>query len=123
MTVDLAPGQVVIVPAGKVVAVVEWRDRARQRQDLEPVPRQFEVADDLGPQQAHHVGELAEAVAREDFFGDGGAADDLAPLEDDYLLAGAREVRGRDHAVVAGANDDSVVGIAGHGYFFFHSGS
>ncbi len=121
---DLATGQVVIVPAGKVVAVVERRDRARQRQDLEPVPRQLEVADDLGPQQAHHVGELAEAVAREDFFGDGGATDDLAPLEHDHFLAGAREVRGRDHAVVAGADDDSIEGIAGHGgYFFFHSGS
>jgi hypothetical protein len=24
---------------------------------------------------------------------------------------------------VTGADDDSVAGIAGHGYFFFHSGS
>ena len=87
------------------------------------MPRQFEVADDLGPQQAHHVGELAETVAREDLFGDGGATHDLAPLEHDDFLAGARKVRGRDHAVVAGADDDSVVSIAGHDYFFFHSGS
>ncbi len=88
------------------------------------MPRQLQVADDLGPQQAHHVGELAEAVAREDFLGDGCAAHDLTAFEDDHFLAGAREVRGRDHAVVAGADDDCIKSIGGHdGYFFFHSGS
>ena len=55
MTVDLAARQVVVVPRGEVVAVVHGRDRARQRQDLEPVPRQLEVADDVGPEQAHDV--------------------------------------------------------------------
>ena len=73
------------------------------------MPRQLEVADDLGPQQAHHVGELGEAVAGKDFLGDGCPADDIAPLEHDHLLAGAREVRGGDQAVVAGADDDRVV--------------
>jgi hypothetical protein len=88
------------------------------------VPRQLEVADDLGSQQADHVRELAEAVAREDFFGDGGATHDLTPLEHDDFLAGAREVGGRDHAVVAGADDDRIKRIGGHGaHFFFHSGS
>ena len=62
-----------------------------------------------GPQQAHHVGELGEAIAREDFLGDRRAADDLAPLEHDHLLAGAREIRGRDQAVVAGADHDRIV--------------
>ena len=114
MTVDLAARQVVIVPAREVIAVVERRDRARQRQDLQAVPRQLQVADDLGPQQAHHVREFGEAVARKDFFRDGGAADDFAPLQHADLLAGAREVRGRDHAVVAGADDEGIVGIAGH---------
>ena len=122
---DRAPArQVVVVPAGQVVAVVHRRDRARQRQDLQAVPRQFEVADDLRAQQADDVRELAEAIAREDFGGHRGAADDFAPFEHDDLLAGAREVGGRDQAVVAGADDDGVVLIAaGHDYFFFHSGS
>ena len=44
-----------------------------------------------------------------------------APLEHDDFFSGAREVRRRDQAVVAGADDDRVVLIAAH--FFFHSGS
>ena len=109
VAVDLAARQVVVVPGGEVVAVVQRRDGARQRQDLEAVPRQFEVADDLGPQQADHVRELGEAVAREDLLGDRGAADDVAPLEHHDLLARAREVGAGDQAVVARADDDRVV--------------
>ena len=46
----------------------------------------------------------------------------VTPLEHDHLLAGAREVRGGDQAVVARADHDRVVAAGGH-YFFFHSGS
>ena len=124
VAVELAARQVVVVPGGEVVAVVHRRDRARQRQDLQAVPRQFEVADDLRPQQADDVGELAEAVAGEDLLGDRGAADDLAPLEHDDLLARARQVGAGDQAVVAGADDDRVVcDCWPRSYFFFHSGS
>jgi hypothetical protein len=122
VSVDLAAGQVVVVPGGEVVAVVERRHGRGQRQDLEPVPRQLEVADDLGPEQAHHVRELGEAVAGEDLLGDGRAAHDLAPFEHQHLLAGAREVGARDQAVVARADHDRVVG-AGAGHLRFHSGS
>jgi hypothetical protein len=125
VAIDLAARQVVIVPGGEVVAVVHRRHGARQRQDLEPVPRQLEVADDLRPQQAHDIGELREAVAREDLLGDRGAADHFAALEHADLLAGAREVGRGDQAIVARADHDRVVfaDALGGAHFFFHSGS
>jgi hypothetical protein len=45
---------VVVAPLPKVVAVRQRRQRALQWQDVQAVPRQVEIADDLGPQQAHH---------------------------------------------------------------------
>ena len=60
VAIDFPARQVVIVPGGEIVAIVHRRDRARQRQDFQPVLRQFEVADDLRPQQADDVRELGE---------------------------------------------------------------
>jgi hypothetical protein len=122
MTIDFATRQVVVVPARQVVAVVERRHGARQRQDLEAVLRQFQVADDLGPQQAHDVRELAELVTREDFLGDRRTAHDLATLEHEHLAAGAREVGRGNQAIVARADHDRVVAIRRH-HLRFHSGS
>ena len=62
---ELATRLVGVAPAGEIVAVVERRDRALERQDLQAVPRQFEIADDLRPQQAHDVREHRELEARE----------------------------------------------------------
>ena len=87
------------------------------------MPGQFEVADDLGPQQADDVRKLREPVTGEDLFGHGRATDDVAPLEHDDLLACARQIRRSNQSVVAAADDDRIVCIAGHDYFFFHSGS
>ena len=106
---QLAARLVGIGPGAEVVAVVERRDGALERQDLEPVPRQVEVADDLGPQQAHDVGEHRELEAREDLLGHRGAADQRAPLEHQRLAARARQVGRGDQAVVAAADDDRVV--------------
>ena len=127
MTIELAPRLIVIGPLRQIVAVVHRRDRARQRQDLEPVTRELELADDLRAQQAHDVGELRTAIARNDFLGHRGAADDLAPLEDHDLLARAREIRAGDQAVMARADHDRIVLIGCHGrvmsYVFFQAGS
>ena len=116
MAIDFLAREVVIVPAGEVVAVLERRDRARQRQDLQAMLGQFEITDDLRPQQADDIRELREAIAREDFLGHRRAADDFAPLEHDNLLAGAREVRSGNQAVMARADDDRVVLIAAHSF-------
>ena len=74
---------------------------------------ELELADDLGPQQAHDVARDAEPEAREDLLGDRGAAEDVALLEDERAQAGPGEVGGADEAVVAAADDHRVVAL-GH---------
>ena len=54
--------------------------------------------------------QTGELEAGKDLLGHGGAAEDVAPLEDEHLSARAREVGGVDEAVVAAADDDDVVG-------------
>ena len=110
---DLAPGLGVIVDAPQVVAVRHRRERAVERQDLEAVPRQVELADDLGPQQRDDVRADRELEAREDLFGDRRAADHVPPLEHQHLAPGPRQVGGVDEPVVAAADDDDVVGRHG----------
>ena len=90
------------------------RERAVERQDVEAVPGQLELADDLRPQQRHDVREDREPEAREDLLGDGRAAEDWPPLEDERPQPGPREVGGADEAVVAAADHDGVVAL-GHG--------
>ena len=53
---DLAARLRVIVDPPQVVAARHRREGAVERQDLEAVPGQIELADDLGPQQRHDVG-------------------------------------------------------------------
>ena len=56
MSGDFPAGLRVIVHAPEVVAVRHRRERAVERQDLQAVPWQIELANDLGPQQRHHIG-------------------------------------------------------------------
>ena len=72
---------------------------------------QLEVADDLGPQEADDVARDREPEARDDLLGDGRAAEDVAPLEDQRLEPGARKVRGGDEPVVPAADDHRVVAL------------
>jgi hypothetical protein len=116
MARDAATVAVVIAPLRQVIAVLERRERALQRQDVQAVAREVEVADDLRPQQAHHVGEHREGEAREHLLARGRAAHALATLEHEHALSGAREI-GRGHeAVVAPADHQGVVEL-GHRSF------
>ena len=91
---DLAARLRVVVDAPQVVAVRHRRERAVERQDLEAVPRQVELADDLGPQQRDDVGADGELEAGEDLLGDRRAAEHVAALEHEHLPPGARQVGG-----------------------------
>ena len=114
VAVDLAPGARVVVHPPEVVPVRHRRERAVEGQDLEAVPGQVQLADDLGPQQRDDVGADRELEAREHLLGDGGAAEHVAALEHEHLLARAREVGRGDEPVVPAADDDRVV-FAAHG--------
>ena len=110
-----------IGPTGEIVTVVERRDGAFERQDLQAVLRQVEVSDDLGPQQTHHVRENRKLESRKNLFGHGRAPDQWAFFENERLPSRAREVSGRNQAVVPASDDDRVVARAAHA--FFRSGS
>ena len=55
MSFEFVPRFVGIGPAREIVAVIEGRNRAFQRQDLQSMTRQIEIANDLRPQQTHDV--------------------------------------------------------------------
>src|SRR5207237_10176303 len=78
MARDLAARLVGVRPAGEVVAIVERRDGALERQDLETVRGEIEVANALGAQQADDVREDGELEAGITLFRDSGTADTRA---------------------------------------------
>src|SRR5690606_11369418 len=88
-----------------------------QRQDLESVARQLEIADDLRTQQAHDIREHREPEPWKDFLRHGSTANQRTPFEDKRPATGAREVRSRNEPVVPAANDDDVVAIRVHARF------
>src|SRR5439155_18418331 len=98
--------------APQVIPVGHGGEGPVQGQDLQAVARQVQLADDLGPQQRDHVRADREVEAGEDLLGDRGATHDVPALQDQDLLAGAREVRRVDEAVVPGPDDDRVVARA-----------
>ena len=109
MSRDLAERLRVVVDAPEVVAAGHRRERAVERQNLEAVLRQLQLADDLGPEQRHDVRTDGKLEPGDDLFGDGRAADDVTPLDDEHLATRARQIRRRRQAVVPGADDDGVV--------------
>src|SRR6266508_887946 len=106
---DLPARLEVVVDAPEIVAVRHRGERSVQRQNLETVPRQVQLADDLGPQQRDDVGRDGKMEAREDLFGDRRSAQDVSPLEHENLATRSREVGRVNETVVPTPDDDDVV--------------
>ena len=115
MARDLAAQGVVVVVERQVLAVAHHGAAALVGDDLQPVTRQFEAADDLGAQQAAHVRAVRVREVLVQAAADGRAADVGIALEHQHLEAGARQVARRHQPVVAGAHHDGVVLLAAHG--------
>ncbi len=98
-----------IVDTPKMVSVGHGREGAIKRQNFEPVTRQIEFANDLGPQQRNNVGADRKLEAGKNFFGAGGTANDVAPFEDEHFLARFRQIGCVNQAVVATTDDDGVI--------------
>jgi hypothetical protein len=111
---EFAAGFGVVVDAPEMVAVGHGRESAVEREDFEAVARKIEVANDFRAQKRDNVGADGEFESGDDFFGDGGAAEDVAAFEDEDFFAGASEIGRVGQAIVAAADDDRVVGF-GHG--------
>ena len=105
---DFPPRFRVIVHAPQVI-VRHRREGAIERQDLEAVPRQIEVADDLGPQQRHDVRAHRELEAGKHFLGDRGPPEHRASLEHEDLPARPGEICGGRETVVTAADHDGAV--------------
>src|SRR5262249_10311493 len=82
---------------------------AVERQNLEAVPGQIEVADDLRAQERDHVRAHREAEAGEHFLGDGRAAEHVPALEDEHLPPGPGPICGGRQSAVAATDDDGVL--------------
>ncbi len=76
--------------------------------DAQTMPRQIQVPNDFWIEQRHRVGRDGISEARMKLLGNGGTADDGAPLEDGHLEAGGRKVRGAHQPIVAAADNDGV---------------
>ena len=87
----------------------------RALHDAQPVLRQAQVADDLWIQQADRIGRHRIAEAGMELLGDGGPADYGPALQHEDFQARLCQVTGAGEAVVAGADDDRVVGGGRHG--------
>ena len=106
---NLAPRHAVIVDAPQVVAVGHGREGAVERQDFKAVPGQIEFANDLRPQQRHHVGAHGKLEAGENLLGDGRAAQHVPPLQNQDFLPRSCQIGCVDQAIVAAANHDGVI--------------
>ena len=111
VTRELAALHVVVGVVAENVAGARDGDAAAVRHDLQAVARQLQIAEDLGPQQAAHVGAVRVDPALLDLAADRRAADPRVALEHQHLEAGAREIGGIGQAVVAGADDDGIVAL------------
>src|SRR5262249_46384901 len=109
-----------VAPGAEVVAVIERRDGALERQDLQTVAREIQVANDLRPQQTHDVGKHGELEAGKDLLRDRRAADERSAFEDERLASGTRQVCRGNQSIVTAADDDRIVF---HRHAFFLGGS
>src|SRR5260370_42492240 len=112
MAANVADGFGVVVHAPEVVAAGHRREGAVEGEDFQAVARKIEFTDDFGAEERDNVRTFGKKKAGDDFFGDGGAAENVAAFQDDDLLPCFGEIRGIDQAVVAAADDDNVVVLA-----------
>src|SRR6187551_452237 len=94
--------EIIAVPGQEIVALAEH--------DLQAVPLQFHVADDLGLQQADGVARRRIPEARQELVGNRCAADFVRRFQYGDLHPLAGQVEGAGEAIVAGADDDRILG-------------
>ncbi len=108
MTPDLLAGEA--APAcEQIIAVARKEIVGLAQHDLQAVPFELHVADDLRLEQADGIARGRVAVAGKEFIRDRCAADRAGRLEHGDLHALPRQIISAGQAVVAGANDDCIV--------------
>src|SRR5450432_1077086 len=106
---NFADGFGVVVHAPEVIAVGHGRKGAVERQNFETVSWKVELADDFRTQQGDYVRTFGKKKTGDDLFGNGGATENVAALEDQNFFAGLGQVGGVDQSVVTATDDDHVI--------------
>ena len=106
---DLPPGRLRVGSARQGAAVREGREGVLQRDDLEAVPGQIQLTDDVRPEQAHDVGVDREREAGKYLLARRGAPENGTALQNEHLPSRLGEIGGACQAVVAAADDDGIV--------------
>ena len=95
-------------------AIGRGREQANGRlKFFQPVTRELHVFHDGGERRTASMCDGGAFETGMKFFGDGGAADYGAALEDERLVAFFREIERSDESVVAAAENDDVA-LRGH---------
>ncbi len=118
-TQQLASHALAVAPPRQHRAVGHGRLQRGLRGDhAQTLPVELEVADDLGPQHARHIGSGRDPAAgrgnRIDFLGYAAAAQHFAALEHEGTKARTRQVERRYEPVVSAADDHGVVSAMRH---------
>src|SRR5450631_1231909 len=92
-----------------MVAVRHGSESAVERQDLQSVSGQIEVANDLGPQQRDDVRANGKLEAGKDFFRASRSAKDVTAFEHEHFLSRFGQIGGVGEAVVASSDHDYVI--------------
>jgi len=82
---------------------------AVKREDFEAVVGKIQLTNDFGAEERDYVRAFGEKEAWDDFFGDGGAAEHAAALQDDHFFPGFGQVGGVDEAIVTASDDNDIV--------------
>ncbi len=106
---NFADGLGVIVHAPQMIAIGHGRESAIERQNFETVARKIKLANDFGAKQRDHVGTFGKKKAGNDFFSNGGAAQNVTAFEDQHFFAGLGQISGVDQSIVTATDDDHVV--------------
>ena len=114
---EFAPLHVLVRVIAEDVSVARDRHPTAIGHDLQSVARQLQVAEDLRSQQAANVRAVRVDPPFLNLTADRCTADPRVTLEHQHLEPGAREVGGVRQAVVAGADDDCIVGRHAAGAF------
>jgi len=92
-----------------VVAVEHGGEGAVEWKDFEAVVGEIQLTNDFGAEERDDVRTFGEEKAGDDFFGNGGTAEDAAAFEDDHFFTGFGQVGGVDEAIVTASDDDYIV--------------
>jgi len=92
-------------------AIAEDVERAAEPDQAEAMPLEIEVADDLRPQQAEHIGGDRVAVSGVKLLRHSRAADHRPALQYERTKAAPTKISRRRQAVMPAADDDGVVPV------------